>query len=223
MPWKPFYPPGTNSRVKPERLGGRTGASALHMPPSTNSCHTPGSSPSAAEPVPGPGSWSPAGSAAAALSSGPGPGALASVCGRARVKLGSRRRQGARGPAGAGAEAGPTCLAQSSLLRLRPSCSSSLSRLIVSRSFCSCRPCHRPWPQAQPPRGGLPSSPCPSCLAFCISVGGTIIQAVAQAKSPGTEADSSLSSTPHNQSIGRPCPFCLQSGFQIDLRRPGWG
>lgn len=58
---------------------------------------------------------------------------------------------GARSPARAEAEARPTCLAQSSLLRLRPSCSSSRSRLMLSRSFCSCRPCHRPWPQSQPP------------------------------------------------------------------------
>lgn len=38
-------------------------------------------------------------------------------------------------------EAELTCLAQSSLLRLRPSCSASRSRLTLSRSFCSCFPC----------------------------------------------------------------------------------
>lgn len=42
---------------------------------------------------------------------------------------------------GAGPEAELTCLAQSSLLRLSPSCSASRSRLTLSSSFCSCRPC----------------------------------------------------------------------------------
>lgn len=46
-----------------------------------------------------------------------------------------------RGRRGAGPEAELTCLAQSSLLRLSPSCSSSRSRLTLSSSFCSCRPC----------------------------------------------------------------------------------
>lgn len=41
----------------------------------------------------------------------------------------------------AGTEAELTCLAQSSLLRLSPSCSSFRSWLTLSSSFCSCRPC----------------------------------------------------------------------------------
>lgn len=86
----------------------------------------------------------------------------------------------ARGPAGAGIEAGPTCLAQSSLLRCRPSCSSSRSRLMLSRSFCSCRPCHRAWPQFEPPGEDSPLT-MPLCLALCISAGGAIIHTVAKA------------------------------------------
>lgn len=49
--------------------------------------------------------------------------------------------QVATGPVRSRNEAGLTCLAQSSLLRLRPSCSSSRSRLTLSRSFWSCFPC----------------------------------------------------------------------------------
>lgn len=52
-----------------------------------------------------------------------------------RGMLGRGRQVGSRN------EAELTCLAQSSLLRLRPSCSSSRSRLTLSRSFCSCFPC----------------------------------------------------------------------------------
>lgn len=83
------------------------------------------------------------------------------------AEVGARRQVARGGPAGdregegggGGGRAGPTCLAQSSLLRLRPSCSSSRSRLTLSRSFCSCRPCHRCWPQSWPPSGGLASAP----------------------------------------------------------------
>lgn len=46
-----------------------------------------------------------------------------------------------------GCRPGPTCWAQSSLLRRRPSCSSSRSRRTDSRSLCSCRPCHTARPQ----------------------------------------------------------------------------
>lgn len=45
-----------------------------------------------------------------------------------------------------GNEAALTCLAQSSLLRLSPSCSSSRSWLTLSRSFCSRRPCQTETP-----------------------------------------------------------------------------
>ena len=218
VPLKRFYPPGTNSRAKPEQLVGWEGQGArqdrcLNLPraplnqfPPHSSRSRPGlqPSPSAAEPAPGPGSRSPAGSAAAALSSGPGPGAPASVGGEGGE--GEARPGGGRERRPCGAEAEPTCLAQSSLLRLRPSCSSSRSRLMLSRSFCSCRPCHRRRPQPRPPRGGLPSSPDLSRLAPCTSVGSAIIHPVVQAKSPGMDADSSKSSTPQLQPTSRPCP-----------------
>lgn len=178
-----------------------------HVPPSTTSGLTPlpptcpgsQSSPFAAEPAPGPGSRSPAGSSAAALSSGPGPGAPASVGGQGpgvRPGWGGGRQPKS---SGTGAQAKPTCLAQSSLLRLRPSCSSSRSRLMLSRSFCSCRPCQGGRPQPRPPRRGLASSPGLACLASCPSVGSAIIRMIIQARRPGMDSGPSLSSAPQVQ------------------------